>query len=109
MSESTKINGTTVKYNTDGHNVCVIAKNSEISMENWIAELHKLDRSHYDTPASIQNCCCKSCNAARKQHGLTAKKWKRDDLRQGELKPVGMKVIDIENLIRMEIQGDNYI
>src|SRR5690554_5562415 len=109
MSESTTINGTTVNYNTDGHNVCVVAKNSEISMGSRIAELHKLDRSHYDTPASIQNCCCKSCNAAREQHGLTAKKWNREDYRQGELKSVGMRILDIENLIRMEIQGDNYI
>jgi len=109
MSESTKINGVTVKYNTDGHNVCIVAKNSEFSMENRIAELHKLDRSHYDTPASIQNCCCDSCNAARKQHGLTAKKWKREDYRQGVLCSVGMRILDIENLIRMEIQGDNYI
>jgi len=108
MPDTTKINGVTVKYNTDGHNVCVIAKNSEISMEDRITELHKMDRSHYDTPASIQNCCCDSCNAARKQHGLAAKKWKREDYRQGELKSVGMKIIDIENLIRMEIQGDNY-
>jgi hypothetical protein len=38
--------------------------------------LHKLDRSHYDTPGSVTGCACVSCNAARRVYGVREKTWR---------------------------------
>jgi hypothetical protein len=31
--------------------------------------MHKLDRTHYDTPGSVMGCPCKSCNESRARNG----------------------------------------
>ena len=40
-----------------------------------IERLHKLDRGHYDTPGSIRECACVSCNLTRVSYGRSAKRW----------------------------------
>jgi hypothetical protein len=46
----------------------IIPKGTKISMEKHISDLHEKDRTHYDTPASVMNCYCKSCQEARKMY-----------------------------------------
>lgn len=40
-----------------------------------IARLHTLDRGHYDTPGSVRECACRSCNTVRVSYGRAAKRW----------------------------------
>lgn len=40
-----------------------------------IARLHRLDRPHYDTPGSVKECACLSCNTARRLYGARQRTW----------------------------------
>jgi hypothetical protein len=40
-----------------------------------IDTFHRLDRSQYDTPGSIKQCACVSCNEARRIHSVREKTW----------------------------------
>ena len=40
-----------------------------------IARLHKLDRTHYDTPGSVRDCACESCNTVRRIYSVSEKRW----------------------------------
>ncbi len=40
-----------------------------------IASLHKMNRTHYDTPGSIRHCACVSCNEARRSYGERERTW----------------------------------
>lgn len=63
-------NGMVFNYNETANGVQVIVpKGTKISMEKYVSDLHKLDRTHYDTPASVSGCPCKSCNESRSRHG----------------------------------------
>lgn len=40
-----------------------------------IPQLHRLDRTHYDTPGSVRACACVDCNRVRQSYGRYGRTW----------------------------------
>lgn len=52
------------------------------SITREIERLHKLDRTHYDTPGSVIGCGCQECNRVRRIYGKRTYGWNRPAILQ---------------------------
>jgi hypothetical protein len=50
-------------------------RRADANRAEMVADLHKLDRTNYDTPGSVSECACMSCNWSRHVYKKPLKKW----------------------------------
>jgi hypothetical protein len=107
FSEKMMIDGIDVEYDFDGVYAHVKMVPGEIvSMDAHINYLHKLGREHYDTPASIASCGCKSCNASRRQHRKRCHGWDKKTIQEfGTVARFGMSQNDMNRKIESTCRG----
>lgn len=103
--EKITIEGKVVEYEYDGVYAYVpLKRGDEVIMNDYITELHQLGRDWYDTPGSIKNCACKSCNHAREIYGRPLMVWTQKQLKHhGVIKRYGHSASDLESMIEQSL------